>query len=157
MEKLNEDCGCGGSSESIRGFEHNRNESKYSSDPLVGKKVSLNDGRTGSVDDTIRNSLGEVIGYVIEGDEGTYRVFKNKISGILNESSGAFASLDSVQGMGDAIPPSSTRTGSGDQFPSLSVGTSSAKGSSKKTKKESPLKTSLLDFKSFIKKSKENQ
>ena len=60
---MSEDCGCGGTTSNIREYESYR-ASKYDQDPLVGKRVSLIDGRSGRVDDSIRNSVGEVIGYV---------------------------------------------------------------------------------------------
>ena len=153
MEELNEDCGCGSTSNNIRDYQNN-NKRTYDSDPLVGKRVSLVDGRSGKVDDSIRNSLGEVIGYVIEGDRGTYRVFKDKV---ILESEGAMASLPNTPGMGDVVPPTPDQEGSGDQFPSLSVGTPAAKKKKKDTKKDNPISSSLMDFKSFIKSSKSNQ
>jgi hypothetical protein len=116
-EKLDEDCGCGGTTDSIRSFT-NASASRYDQDPLVGMRVNLVDGRSGKVDDSIRNNTGEVIGYVIEGDRGTYRVFKNKIAGPISEGEGAMASLTATPGMGNVIPPGPGRTGSGDQFPS---------------------------------------
>ena len=154
-KNLNEDCECGSSTDSIR--SHIQGNFKYSADPLVGKRVSLVDGRNGFVDDVIRNNTGEVIGYVIEGDRGNYRVFKNKISGVLEESEGAFATLPNVPGMGNVKPPMPDGTpGSGDQFPTLTAGTPAAK--KKKNKKEpNPIDTSILDFKSFQKRMKQNQ
>ena len=109
------------------------------------------------VDDSIRNNTGEVIGYVIEGDRGSYRVFKNKISGIIQESGEALASLANTPGMGNVKPPLPDGTpGSGDQFTSLSAGTPAAKR--KKGKKNpNPLDTSLMDFKAFIQSSSKNQ
>jgi hypothetical protein len=170
-EKLNEDCGCGSTTDNIRNY-NSYSTPKYLQDPLVGKNVSLIDGRKGKVDDSIRNNTGEVIGYVIEGDRGTYRVFKNKISGVLDESGGAFASLPSTPGMGNVVPPTPGKEGSGDQFPSLSVGTPAAKGrkknknydyvgatgtSKKNTKSANPLDTSIMDFNTFLSSSKKNQ
>jgi hypothetical protein len=158
MEELKEDCGCGGTTDNIRGY-NNTSAIKYSKDPLVGRRVNLVDGRSGMVDDSIRNSTGEVIGYVIEGDRGNYRVFKDKISGPIEESGGAMASLGSTPGMGNVVPPTPNKTGSGDQFPSLTVGTPAAKN--KKKKKEdsnkNPLDSSVMDYKSFLDKSKSNQ
>jgi hypothetical protein len=156
-EKLDEDCGCGGTTDSIRNFTSaSTTASRYNQDPLVGTRVNLVDGRTGKVDDSIRNNTGEVIGYVIEGDRGTYRVFKNKISGPIEEGEGAMASLSATPGMGNVIPPGPGRTGSGDQFPSLSVGTPAAK-KKKKKKDPNPTDTSLMDFKTFLNKTKGNQ
>lgn len=170
-EELNEDCGCGSTSDNIRSFSSTP-ISKYSSDPLVGRRVNLVDGRSGLVDDSIRNNVGEVIGYVIEGDRGSYRVFKNKISGVIDESGGAFASLAATPGMGNVMPPTPGKEGSGDQFPTLTAGTPAAgKGKKKKyknimlgsdtedtTKREKdPLDTSLLNFDAFVKRSKKNQ
>jgi hypothetical protein len=159
MEELNEDCGCGQSTENIKSYE---SHSKYSVDPMVGKSVSLNDGRTGRVDDSIRNNTGEVIGYVIEGSEGSYRVFKNKIGNVLDEQEAVAApaagltTLANVQGMGDPMPPGpGGKIGSGDKFPSLTVGTPAAKEDEKKKKKKNDTKDgSLMDFNTFLKKSK---
>jgi hypothetical protein len=154
-EKLDEDCGCGGTTDSIRSFT-NTSASRYNQDPLVGTRVNLVDGRSGKVDDSIRNNTGEVIGYVIEGDRGTYRVFKNKIAGPMGESEGAMSSLSATPGMGNVVPPGPGRTGSGDQFPSLTVGTPAAK-KKKKKKDNNPIDTSLMDFKTFLNKGKGNQ
>jgi hypothetical protein len=155
---MSEDCGCGGTTDNIRSYENHR-PAKYDQDPLVGKKVSLIDGRSGIVDDSIRNSLGEVIGYVIEGERGMYRVFKDKISSEIEESGGPMASLAGTPGMGNVIPPGPGRTGSGDQFPSLTVGTPAAKKKKKKVSKEntSPISSSLMDFKTFMNNTKTNQ
>jgi hypothetical protein len=108
---------------------------------MVGKSVSLVDGRTGKVDDSIRNNTGEVIGYVIEGSEGSYRVFKNKIGNVLDEQEAVAApaagltTLANVQGMGDPTPPGpGGKIGSGDKFPSLTVGTPAAKRRKEKEK-----------------------
>lgn len=166
-EELNEDCGCGSTTDNIRSYTGSSTP-RYSQDPLVGKTVSLVDGRRGIVDDSIRNNTGEVIGYVIEGDRGSYRVFKNKISGVLDESGGAFASLPGTPGMGNVVPPTPGKEGSGDQFPSLTAGTPAAKGKKKKSKMDplvvdsdqtvkrtpAPLDTSLMDFKTFLSKTK---
>ena len=162
-EELNEDCGCGSNTEDIRSFTGSATP-RYSQDPLVGKNVSLSDGRKGLVDDSIRNGTGEVIGYVIEGNMGKYRVFKNKIAGVLDESGGPMATLPQVPGMGNVVPPTRGKEGSGDQFPSLTVGTPAA-SNKKKIKKESkepkkdpnPIDTSLMNYKSFISSSKKNQ
>jgi hypothetical protein len=156
MKELNEDCGCGSTTNNIRSY-NDSSRSKYSQDPLVGKMVNLVDGRTGLVDDSIRNNTGEVIGYVIEGDRGSYRVFKNKISGIIQESGGPLATLPSVPGMGNVVPPTPGKEGSGDQFPSLTAGTPAAKGKKKDKKTPNPIDTSLMDFKTFVNKSKKAQ
>jgi hypothetical protein len=170
-EELNEDCGCGSTSDNIRSFSAPPT-SRFSPDPLVGKRVNLVDGRSGLVDDSIRNNTGEVIGYVIEGDRGSYRVFKNKISEVINESGGAFASLAATPGMGNVVPPTPGKEGSGDQFPTLTAGTQAAgKGKKKKYKNimlgsnetddqkrtKDPLDTSLLSFSDFLKRTKKNQ
>lgn len=154
-KKLDEDCGCGATTDSIRSFTDS-SASRYNPDPLVGLRVNLIDGRSGKVDDSIRNNTGEVIGYIIEGDKGTYRVFKNKIAGKIDESEGSMSSLSTTPGMGDVVPPGPGRTGSGDQFPSLSVGTPAAK-KNKKKKQANPIDTSLMDFKTFLNKTKGNQ
>jgi hypothetical protein len=156
---MSEDCGCGGTTSNIREYESHRNTNKYDQDPLVGKRVSLIDGRSGRVDDSIRNSVGDVIGYVIEGERGMYRVFKDKIANELEESGGPMASLAGTPGMGNVVPPGPGRTGSGDQFPSLTVGTPAAKKKKKKISKENtnPISSSLMDFKTFLNNSKSNQ
>jgi hypothetical protein len=61
--------------------------------------------------------------------------------------------------MGNVVPPGPGRTGSGDQFPSLTVGTPAARKKKKKASKETknPISTSLMDFRSFMKSSKSNQ
>jgi hypothetical protein len=155
---MSEDCGCGETTSNIREYESYR-ASKYDQDPLVGKMVSLIDGRSGRVDDSIRNSVGEVIGYVIEGERGMYRVFKDKISSELEESGGAMASLAGTPGMGNVVPPGPGRTGSGDQFPSLEVGTPAARKKKKNISKQTPnpISNSLMDFKTFQRASKSNQ
>jgi hypothetical protein len=84
-------------------------------------------------------------------------VFKNKISGIIQESGEALASLANTPGMGNVKPPLPDGTpGSGDQFTSLSTGTPAAKVKKGK-KKPNPLDTSLMDFKAFMKSSSKNQ
>ena len=156
-EELNEDCGCGSTTDNIRSFNSSSVPSKYNPDPLVGRKVNLVDGRSGLVDDSIRNNTGQVIGYVIEGDKGKYRVFSNKISGPIEEGGGAFASLSATPGMGNITPPMPDGTpGSGDQFPSLTAGTPAAKKNSKKNQ-PNPYSSSLMDFRSFLKSTKKNQ
>lgn len=153
-EELNEDCGCGSTSNNIREFT-TTSYSKYSPDPLVGKRVNLVDGRNGIVDDSIRNSTGEVIGYVIEGDMGKYRVFTNKIKGI-DESGEALATLPAVPGMGNPKPPMPDGTpGSGDRWDS--VGMTAGKKKKKDKKQPNSFSSSLMDFKSFIRNSKKNQ
>jgi hypothetical protein len=117
--------------------------------------ASLVDGRNGRIDDSIRNSRGEVIGYVMNNEKGTFRVFKDKVSDIY-ESEGAMASLDATPGMGEVAPPTRTSTGSGDVFPSLTAGTGSAKGGKKK-KESKPLSKSVLDWNSFKKNMLKNQ
>ena len=166
-EKLNEDCGCGGTSNNIRNFTSS-SSNKRTPDPMVGKEVSLVDGRKGIVDDAIRNNTGEVIGYVIEGGRGKYRVFKNKIleAKEVKEQDGGgdgggFASLDTTIGMGDVVPRIGDQEGSGDQFPTLGFGTRPSRKKKKKTKNplesDKMVDTSLMDFDTFIKNSKENQ
>lgn len=128
-QKLNEDCGCGASSNPAPAVQR----VNIQQDPNVGKLATVADGRTGLINDSIRNSRGEVIGYVLNNDRGTFRVFKDKVTQI-NESEGAMASLDATPGMGEVQPPTRTSTGSGDQFPSLTVGTPAAKKGKKKGK-----------------------
>lgn len=147
-KKLDEDCGCGGSS------SHNDyvpNKSIYSQDPNLGKLAKLVDGRSGIIDDAIRNSTGEVIGYVMNNEKGTFRVFKEKIADL--SESGAMASLDTVSGMGNVSAPTATSTGSGDQFPSLNVGTGAAKRNKKKKSEDTEKKStgSVMGWKDFRK------
>jgi hypothetical protein len=151
MEELNEDCGCGQSAK-----EPNFQPSPYtqSADINVGKIATLVDGRSGVVDDAIRNSTGEVIGYVINGSKGAFRTFKEKIQSF-NESEGAMATLSSTPGMGDPMLPGPDHTGSGDQFPSLTAGTPAANRQSKK--KKSSRKSMLMDFEKFSEEMKKNQ
>jgi len=162
MLNENKGCNCGDATENIRsGF--NISSKKLENDPLVGKKVILTDGRVGLVDDSIRNGLGEVIGYVIEGEKGSYRVFKNRIYKILDENeefideSDVMASLDSTPGMGDIYPPTRDSLGSGDQFPTLIFRNSSNKKNKKKKKESNPIDTSVIDFKTFLKRIKKSQ
>lgn len=154
MAELNEDCGCGAAS-----YETTEQPVQYhkTPDPMVGKRVQLHDGRNGLVDDSIRNSRGEVIGYVIEGDKGNFRVFRDKVMGILDES-GVMATPANVVGMGDVAPPTRTSTGSGDQFPTLTVGTPAAKTKKKKTEeKPEKRKSSVMSFKDFMGSAKKSQ
>ncbi len=154
MSELNEDCGCGATSN-----ETSEQPIQYqkSPDPMVGKRVQLHDGRNGLVDDSIRNSRGEVIGYVIEGDKGNFRVFRDKVAGILDESE-TMATPSNVIGMGDVTPPTRTSPGSGDQFPTLTVGTPAAKSKKKKVvEKPEKRKSSVMSFKDFMGISKKSQ
>jgi hypothetical protein len=117
-------------------------------DPSVGKIASLSDGRSGKINDSIRNSRGEVIGYVMDGERGTFRVFKDKVTSIY-ENEGGMASLEGTPGMGEVQPPTRTSDGSGDVFPALTAGTGSAKKGKKKSTK--PLPKSVLDWETFRK------
>jgi hypothetical protein len=68
------------------------------------------------------------------------------------------ASLAGTPGMGPVVPPGPGRTGSGDQFPSLTVGTPAAeKKKKKKDSNKNPLDSSVMDYKSFLSNSKKNQ
>ena len=149
-KKINEGCGCGGSGNSSGSGQISRPASREN-DPSIGKMASLMDGRTGRIDDSIRNSRGEIIGYVMNNDKGAFRVFKDKVTNIY-ESEGAMASLAATPGMGEVAPPTRDSVGSGDQFPSLSAGTPAAKKSKKKKKDEGhPLPKSVLDWNTFRK------
>ncbi len=151
-KKINEGCGCGGGSSVTKASP---NIPTREIDPSIGKMASLFDGRNGRIDDSIRNSRGEVIGYVMNNEKGTFRVFKDKVSDIY-ESEGAMASLDATPGMGEVAPPTRTSTGSGDVFPSLTTGTPAAKkGKKKKETKESS--KSVLDWNAFKKNMLKNQ
>jgi hypothetical protein len=140
-EKIDEGCGCGGGSTPI-------NTPIREIDPSVGKIASLSDGRSGKINDSIRNSRGEVIGYVMDGERGTFRVFKDKVTSIY-ENEGGMASLEGTPGMGEVQPPTRTSDGSGDVFPTLTAGTGSAKKGKKKSTK--PLPKSVLDWETFRK------
>ena len=130
-QRVNEnDCGCGQSS----GAQPIPNISYAPTDPNVGKFATLADGRTGTINDSIRNSTGEVIGYVLNNDRGNFRVFRDKVTQI-SESEGAMATLGNTPGMGEVAPPTRDSVGSGDQFPTLTAGTPAAKGKKTKTKK----------------------
>jgi hypothetical protein len=116
--------------------------------------ATLSDGRSGTINDSIRNSNGEVIGYVMNNERGSFRVFKDKVTSIY-ESGEAMASLDSTPGMGNIQAPTRTSPGSGDQFPSLTAGTPAAKGKKKTSKEEDENKTSnklLMSWNDFRKK-----
>jgi hypothetical protein len=141
-EKIDEGCGCGG------GGSTPINTPIREIDPSVGKIASLSDGRSGKINDSIRNSRGEVIGYVMDGERGTFRVFKDKVTSIY-ENEGGMASLEGTPGMGEVQPPTRTSDGSGDVFPALTTGTGSAKKGKKKSTK--PLPKSVLDWETFRK------
>jgi hypothetical protein len=141
-EKIDEGCGCGG------GGSTPINTPIREIDPSVGKIASLSDGRSGKINDSIRNSRGEVIGYVMDGERGTFRVFKDKVTSIY-ENEGGMASLEGTPGMGEVQPPTRTSDGSGDVFPALTAGTGSAKKGKKKSTK--PLPKSVLDWETFRK------
>jgi hypothetical protein len=150
-QKINEGCGCGGGSSS-------NPQPSYSvtreADPAVGKMASLLDGRTGTINDSIRNSRGEVIGYVLNNTNGSFRVFKDKVTNIY-ESEGAMASLGATPGMGEVSPPTRTSTGSGDAFPSLTVGTPAAKKDKKKKSKS--ISNPVMKWEEFQKNMLKNQ
>ena len=156
--KLNEDCGCGKSSGPATQISR---PSSRELDSSVGKFASLADGRKGKINDSIRNSRGEVIGYVMNNEKGSFRVFKDKVTQIF-EDGGAMASLGTTIGMGDVSAPTRTSTGSGDQFPAITAGTSSAKKGKKKNKKEEkkekdPISMGLMDWNDFKKNMVKNQ
>ena len=144
-QKINEGCGCGGGSSSAQPSANIVREQ----DPAVGKQASLLDGRTGTINDSIRNSRGEVIGYVLNNDNGAFRVFKEKVTNIY-ESEGAMASLDATPGMGEVAPPTKDSVGSGDVFPSLTAGTGAAK-KGKKKKESKSISNPVMGWKEFQK------
>jgi hypothetical protein len=152
MEKeLNEDCGCGAGKTHEPKMTPMR--SNYN-DPNVGKTATLFDGRQALVDDSIKNSSGAVIGYVLNNGTGAFRVFKDKIQNF-SESEGAMSTLSATPGMGDVSFPTAGHLGSGDKFPSLGVG-----GSQKKVKKErkkNQFVNKLMDFTNFSKTMKKFQ
>jgi hypothetical protein len=150
-QNINEGCGCGASSSSNPQASANVAREQ---DPAIGKNASLMDGRTGTINDSIRNSRGEVIGYVMNNDNGAFRVFKDKVANIF-ESEGAMASLDATPGMGEIAPPTKDSLGSGDVFPSLTAGTGAAKKGKKKATKS--LSNSVMDWKQFQKNMLKNQ
>ena len=148
-EKLNEDCGCG---EKSTGEPRIRPESKDLSEKNIGKMATLFDGRQALVDDSIRNSKGEVIGYVLTNNKGAFRVFKDKIENF--SESADMGSLGSMNGQGSVMPPSATHDGSGDQFPSIGFGSNTKKQTAKdkKERKKNQFSNKLMDFNSFSKK-----
>lgn len=150
-KKIDEDCGCGETTVT----PSRQNNSFREIDPSVGKMASLSDGRNGKIDDSIRNSRGEVIGYVMNNEKGTFRVFKDKVTSIYEDGGAAMASLDSTPGMGEVQPPTRTSDGSGDVFPTLTAGTGAAKKGKKKESRELP--KSILDWGTFQKNMKKNQ
>lgn len=142
---INEGCGCGKKAQSQTFVQ------KANQDPNLGKVAEILDGRSGTINDSIRNSRGEVIGYVLNNNNGTFRVFKDKVSKIY-ESEGAMATLPNVQGMGEVQAPTRDSAGSGDQFPTLTAGTPAAKKSKgKKSKNEPALANSVMNWKTFRK------
>lgn len=149
-ERIDEECGCGGSGST----DTQPSIQSREVDPSVGKMASLSDGRNGKINDSIRNSRGEVIGYVMNNEKGTFRVFKDKVSNIY-ENEGGMASLEATPGMGEVQPPTRTSDGSGDVFPSLTTGTGAAKKGKKKESKGLP--KSVLDWNSFRKNMLKNQ
>lgn len=151
-EKLNEDCGCGGGSTPEARM---RPVSKNTGNPNHGKIANLIDGRKGVVDDSIRNSTGDIIGYVLTNEKGAFRVFKDKVE-YFTESSGAMSSLGATVGMGPVTPPTQTSTGSGDQFPTIGGGKGPVKETpkQKKARKENRYTSKLMDFSNFLKTSK---
>lgn len=149
-ERIDEECGCGGSGSS----DGQSNIQSREIDPSVGKMASLSDGRNGKINDSIRNSRGEVIGYVMNNEKGTFRVFKDKVTSIY-ENEGGMASLEATPGMGEVQPPTRTSDGSGDVFPTLTAGTGASKKGKKKESKALP--KSVLDWTSFRKNMLKNQ
>ena len=113
LEKLNEDCGCGaGKSPEPRPVAISRR----SNDPNIGKMATLRDGRQALVEDSIRSSGGDVIGYILTNEQGAFRVFKEKVQNF-SESEGAMSTLPATQGQGEVTFPSPVSVGSGDKFP----------------------------------------
>lgn len=143
-KSINEGCGCGNKAQSQEVIKKT-----YQQDPNLGKIADILDGRKGTINDSIRNSRGEVIGYVLNNDNGAFRVFKDKVSRIY-ESEGAMATLPNVQGMGEVQAPTRDSAGSGDQFPTLTAGTPAAKKTKgKKSKDEPSIANSVLNWKDF--------
>lgn len=147
---INEDCGCGKKAQSETIIQRT-----YETDPNVGKMADILDGRKGTINDSIRNSRGEVIGYVLNNEKGTFRVFKDKVSQIY-ESEGTMATLPNVTGMGEVQAPTRDSIGSGDQFPTLTAGTPAAK-KGKKKKDEPSVSNSVMSWKDFRKSMLKNQ
>lgn len=152
IKKLNEDCGCGGGSTPEA---KSAPVSKAQSDPQVGKTAFLFDGRKALVNDSIKNSDGQTIGYVLNSGSGAYRVFKDKIQ-YFTESEGGMSTLDATIGMGNVVAPTSDHIGSGDKFPSLNAGTPAAK-KSKAAQKKNRFTSTLMDFTQFSKRMKSFQ
>ena len=153
IKKLNEDCGCSGSTPSSEPKQ--KPISKDLSNSNVGKVATLFDGRQALVNDSIRNSSGQIIGYVLNDNRGAFRVFKDKIQNF-SESEGAMSSLSATVGIGNVIAPTADHVGSGDKFPSLDVGTPAAKPDKKiaSGRKKNQFTNVLMDFTTFSKKFK---
>jgi hypothetical protein len=146
--ELNEDCGCGaGASSEAKTV----NISKRYPDPNLGKVANLFDGRQAIVDDSIRSTTGDVIGYVLKDTRGSsFRVFKDKIQNF-SESMGAMSTLGAMTGMGSVQPPTSTSDGSGDQFPTIGGGSPRDTKKTMKDRQKKQISGKLMDFANFSK------
>jgi len=142
---VNEDCNCGENGQAIQNSLPTFNKEVSS---MEGKNVLLKDGRSGLIDDSIRNSRGEIIGYVLTGNSGPFRVYKEKVERIIDEQFDGAASLDATPGMGEIEFPTADHVGSGDVFSSAGY------IPSKKNKKKS---NTLLSWEKFLKKAKKSQ
>lgn len=144
MEKkvMNEDCGCGGGAS----FEAKPVVARQKNDPNIGKIATLVDGRIGKIDDAIRSSTGDVIGYVLTNEKGGFRTFKDNIK-TLSESMDGMSSLEDSIGMGEVTPPTADHIGSGDQFPSIS--SKSGKEKAIKNRTINQFDRKLMDFTDF--------
>lgn len=143
-ESLNE-CNCGDNSAAP---ENSLPRFNKEISGMEGKNVLLTDGRTGLIDDAIRNSRGEIIGYVLTGKTGSpFRVYKDKIDKVLNvqEQFDGAATLDATPGMGEIVAPTADHDGSGDKFSPSPI-------KSKKNKK-----SALLSWDNFLKQAKKSQ
>ena len=153
-KELNEDCGCGGGGSKKTQEPKIVSLSNSFGDPNIGKKATLFDGRQAFVDDSIKNSNGSVIGYVLKDGNRAFRVFKDKIQNF-SESEGALSTLSATPGMGEVQPPTPGHIGSGDQYPTLGIGTDNKKV--KKDRKSNQFETHLMDFTNFSKTMKKFQ
>ena len=152
IKKINEDCGCGGKPAPEARIKP---VSKNLSENNVGKMALLVDGRQALVDDSIKNSSGEVIGYVLTNERGAFRVFKDKVQNFY-ESEGAMSSLSATIGQGNVVAPTSNSLGSGDKFPTIGGGNGPVDSTpkQKKDRKKNQFTNNLLDFTAFSKKMK---
>lgn len=54
-----------------------------SADNLVGKTVVVDNSKTGVVKENLFKSNGDIIGYIVEGLDGDFRILKSQIVNII--------------------------------------------------------------------------